>query len=100
DLDRAALPAQDAAACHDEAGAGRAELFHRVTTSRFHHAILTSETPCLGNVNVTTTRPSFTSTRRGVSSCASCPAFSSCVYCAGVGDCGEPIDFQTLYELL
>src|SRR5262249_5452048 len=59
----------------------------------------TSETPCRGSGNGTTTRPFTTSTCDGAASIWSWPAFSNSAYCASEGGCGEPIFFQTSYEL-
>jgi hypothetical protein len=67
---------------------------------RGYHVNFTRDTPCLGSVNLTTVCPPVTVTRDGATSRCSRPDASSSAICARDGDCGEPMAFQRVYELL
>src|ERR1035437_7290054 len=60
----------------------------------------TSETPCLGRVNVVATLPPWSAIHCDDVIICRCPADPYCLYCSALGFRCEPIDFHALYALL
>src|SRR5436190_23675184 len=65
-----------------------------------HQVNFSKETPCRGRLRFRLTRPLAAGSNLGGSMSWSSLALSSWAHCSGEGFCGEPIFFQTSYELL
>ncbi len=74
--------------------------FLKLKTELTYHVILRRDTPCRGKLNLSAMRPFAVFNHSGELSKCNWPALSSCLYCSGVGRWGDPIFFQTSYELL
>src|SRR5712691_5599872 len=69
-----------------------AEALHQVRRKR--------DKPCRGKVNCRRVSPCSIGIQAGDVRSCNCPAPCNCSYCAGEGDCGDPICFQAVKALL